>query len=161
MQLAFDFGLEPIYVQSNPKPSLVKISKERKIITEFFRLRLINYNSLCNYPDPTLKKHHGREGKKALRCLAKELCLTEFNVDYNPSGMIDAGYLTLIGLWEEDKGIYIQISSHNIKELDFLYRSVKHLKDWRGGPNYYLAEEIFLINYDLAIEKLLSLRRWN
>lgn len=155
MQLAFAFGNQVINTKAEKA-----VTKNRKTVETFFKFREEYKTELTNYPASKLKKLHGLRGKKALKALAKELGLAEFKVNYNPSGIIDAGYLTLIGLWEENNGIYISLSC-GLGELGFLYRSVKHMQDWTGGSNNFLYERLLYTNFDYVLEKLYELRRCN
>lgn len=148
--------IEPVQVK---KQSKIKksVNKNRKTIEEFFKFRATNYDSLLSYPDNSLKKLHGKRGKKAFKCLAEELGLKEYDVSYNPSGMIDAGYITLIGMWNENNGIYISLSASGFG-LNFLYRTVSHMKDWTGGSNHFLEENMLFEDYNKALDMLLRLK---
>ena len=126
-----------------------------KALKDYLKFRIQNLPNLTNYPDPNLKKKHGRMGKRALKALAQELGLTEFNVNYNPSGIIDAGYVSLIGMLNKDIGIYISISSTKLfSHSNILYRNIRHIKDYIGGPNNFISEEELLNSYDIALNKI-------
>ena len=139
-------------------------SKNRRTIIDYFVFRQNNLDRLCDYPGPELKKLHGRKGKKALKCLADDLALTEFSVQYNPLGMIDAGYLALMGMWNDTQGIYVSISSSSVSSLtggDVLYRTIGHMKDYTGGSNNFLSTNQFIKDYSNALSRLLSLKKQN
>lgn len=125
-----------------------------KPVKSFLTLRINNMNQLIGYPPADLKKKHGRMGKAALKQIAQDLGLKEFKVDYNPSGIIDAGYVSLIGMFDKNQGVYISISSSGVfnNGRNILYRSVKHIKDYTGGHNHYLSEEEMLNNYSGSLQ---------
>lgn len=125
-----------------------------KAVKSFLDLRTTNMNQLTCYPPADLKKLHGRMGKAALKQIAQNLGLKEFKVNYNPSGIIDAGYVSLIGMFDKNQGVYISISSSGVfnNGRNILYRSVKHIKDYTGGHNRYLSEEEMLNNYSGSLQ---------
>jgi hypothetical protein len=127
-----------------------------KAVKSFLDLRTTNMNQLTCYPPADLKKLHGRMGKAALKQIAQNLGLKEFKVNYNPSGIINAGYVSLIGMFDETRGVYISVSSSGIFNdgKNILYRSVKHMKDYTGGMNHYLSEEEVLSNYSNSLRAI-------
>ncbi len=126
-----------------------------KPVKSYMSFRIDNMEQLINYPPQDLKKKHGRMGKTALKQIAKDLNLKEFKVNYNPSGIIDAGYVSLIGMSDETRGVYISISSSGVfNGKNILYRSVKHIKDYTGGPNRYLSEEEMLNDYSGSLQMI-------
>ena len=90
--------------------------KNLKKVQDFFKYRVNNWRYLTNYPDPYLKKDHGRKGKSALKALANLLELNKMKVDYNPSGVIDGGYLTLIGM----KGEKVSMSACHVQVSEMM-----------------------------------------
>jgi hypothetical protein len=66
-----------------------------------------------------------------------------------------------MGTWNKDRGIYISISSSTICGTNVLYRSIKHIKDYAGGPNCWLKESLFIRDYDEALSRLNSLKNKN
>lgn len=128
------------------------MNKDVKKVKDFFKFRQQNWGSLTNYPDDNLKKLHGRRGKAALKSLGKLLDLDEIKADYNPSGMIDGGYLTLMGM-KGDKGIYVSLSCSGFGQ-DVLYRTIEHMKDYTGGSNNFLDSEDFVNDSSYCIEAL-------
>ena len=129
--------------------------KELKKVREFFKFRVRNWDRLSNYPDDTLKKSHGRKGRNALKTIGKLLGLEQVKVDFNPSGIIDGGYLTLIGM-KGEKGIYISLSCSNLGP-DVLYRTAEHMKDYRGGTNNFLTSENFVEDPERCLAALARL----
>lgn len=126
--------------------------KELSKVRDFFRYRLNNWEELTNYPGVELKKSHGRKGKNALKKLANLLELEEIDVYFNPSGMIDGGYLTLIGM-KGEKGIYVNLSCSGLGG-DILYRTVKHIKDYTGGSNNFLSSRDFVSDPEGCVERM-------
>lgn len=129
--------------------------KNLKKVQDFFEYRVNNWRYLTNYPDPYLKKDHGRKGKSALKALANLLELDKMKVDYNPSGVIDGGYLTLVGM-KGEKGIYVSLSCSDIGD-DVLYRTVEHMKDYTGGRNRFLTSMDFVVDPEGSVEAMAEL----
>ncbi len=78
-------------------------------------------------------------GRMVLRSLAKELGLREYRVSINRAGVAVSGDITLIGIWDDNNGIYVNLSSpgmfkQNGEEV-FYWRSARHMKDYTGGHN--------------------------
>jgi len=80
-------------------------------------------------------------GLQAMRILASRLKLKEFEASFNPGGIAVAGDLHLMGMFNDEVGIYISISGSSFRggEYSFLYRTIKHMKDYSGGANCYLS----------------------
>lgn len=88
------------------------------------------------------KKMFLNTGKAFLRALAKDLGLVEYKVSANPGGIAVSGECSLIGMWSDNgrTGIYIQIEQPCYdREKVFLYRTVRHIKDYTGGHNQFLC----------------------
>ena len=84
------------------------------------------------------KEQYLKMGRSVLRAIAKHLNLTEYKVNVNKAGIAVSGDITLIGLSENGKGIYISMSSPMLfgRPPHFYYRLVTHMKDYSGsGPN--------------------------
>jgi hypothetical protein len=105
------------------------------------------------------KKKFKTVGLKAMKELACLLELKEFDVHFNPAGIACSGDLTLIGMWEEGKGIYITMNKDfpNKPWGDVLYRTVKHMKDWTGGGNNYFEFDLLGSPNGLK-ERIMNLR---
>jgi hypothetical protein len=82
-------------------------------------------------------------GKKAMKELARLLELRTFDIQFNPGGIAVSGDLRLMGMWSEDNGVYIFLSKDfpNAPYGQILYRTIKHMKDFTGGPNQWLRYE--------------------
>ncbi len=78
-----------------------------------------------------------------LRALKKELPFTECKVSFNPGGIAVSGDAHLMGMFENGIGLYITIndSCFSERKLNFLYRTISHMKDYSGGPNNYMTNE--------------------
>lgn len=87
------------------------------------------------------KEQYLKMGRSVLRAIAKHLNLTEYKVRVNKAGIAVSGDITLIGLGNESKGIYISMSSPMLYGTppEFLYRSVSHMKDFTGGINRFMT----------------------
>lgn len=103
------------------------------------------------------KAEYLQKGKTFLRALAKDLHFSESKVSANPGGIAVAGEITLMGMWSEGNGIYIQI-----RENDFLgcilYRGIQHMKDYRGDRNRFLTDDYLIGGYGTLLDVFLSLR---
>lgn len=85
------------------------------------------------------KKEFLDKGKRFLTRLGKDLTFTEMTVTKNPAGIAVSGEVTLMGMWGEGNGLYIQLSEPGFGQTCVLYRKIKHLKDYTGGYNNYLS----------------------
>lgn len=95
---------------------------------------LNGYNSQAAYN----KNRYLKMGRSVLRAVAKHLNLVEYKVHVNKAGIAVSGDITLIGLSDNGKGIYISMSSPVLfgRPPHFFYRLVTHMKDYSGsGPN--------------------------
>jgi hypothetical protein len=75
--------------------------------------------------------------------LGRDLGLCDFKVTTNPGGIAISGEITLIGVWEDGRGLYFQINQPSKPSGGFLYRPVKHMKDYVGGNNLRLPCSLF------------------
>ena len=82
-------------------------------------------------------------GKKAMKELARHLELRPFDIQFNPGGIAVSGDLRLMGMWSEGSGIYISINKNrpNAPYGQILYRTIRHMKDFTGGPNQWMRYE--------------------
>ena len=99
-------------------------------------------------------------GKVFLRALSKDLGLRDAKVTSNPGGIAVSGDCSLIGMWE-DGGIYIQLSQPCCgRERVFLYRTVRHPRDYTGGHNNFLTvKDMRKLSYSELLEKFGALRK--
>jgi hypothetical protein len=95
-----------------------------------------------------------------LRALGKDLGLKEMKVNTNPGGIAVSGDVTLYGMWSEGNGIYFNITEPLRPFNSFLYRHIKGMKDFTGGPNQWLPCAVFEDeDYQRLIGALLALRK--
>ena len=99
-------------------------------------------------------------GKTFLRALGKDLGLRDVKVTSNADGIAVSGACTLIGMWE-DSGIYICIEQPCfMRENVLLFRTVRHMKDYRGGHNNFISRrELDRMSYEELLSRLLSTRK--
>ena len=91
------------------------------------------------------KKVYLSLGRSVLRSLAKALGLKEFKVSINKAGPAVSGDITLIGMWDDKDGIYINMSfpamyKERGQEM-FYWRSVTAMNDYTGGRNRTMSYE--------------------
>lgn len=111
----------------------------------------ISYNAIG-------KAEFKRSSMSALRQIAKDLLLSESNVSFNAGGIAVSGDAILKGMWADGNGIYININAdHSGKAL--MYRTITHMKDYRGGGNQWASINNASDNYEEFIESLLRLKR--
>jgi len=91
----------------------------------------------------TFKNRFCLIGKKAMKELANLLELRPFDIHFNPGGIAVSGDLRLMGMWSEGNGVYISINKTlpNAPYGQILYRTIKHMKDFAGGPNQWMRYE--------------------
>jgi len=82
-------------------------------------------------------------GKKAMKELARLLGLRTFDIQFNPGGIAVSGDLRLMGMWSEGNGVYISMNKDfpSAPYGQILYRTIKHMKDFTGGPNQWMSYE--------------------
>ena len=99
-------------------------------------------------------------GKNFLRALGKDLGLRDFKVTSNAAGIAVSGECTLIGIWE-DSGIYICIEQPCFMGEDvLLFRSVRHMRDYKGGYNNYVSRrELARMSYEELCARLMTVRK--
>lgn len=67
---------------------------------------------------------------------------------------------TLMGLWGDSNGLYLQIAQNLMQPTSFLYRHIKHMKDYSGGRNQWLNCSLFVNgDYERLTTALLELRK--
>lgn len=88
-----------------------------------------------------LQKEFKRLSMAFLKALQKELPFTESNASFNPGGIAVSGDARLMGMFKNGIGIYILINEPWSRErtMNFLYRTISHMKDYTGGSNNYMT----------------------
>ncbi len=106
------------------------------------------------------KKAFLNVGKAFLRSLAKDLGLRDARVTSNGAGIAVSGSCTLIGMWEE-RGIYVCLEQPACgKERVACYRTVRHIKDFKGGyPHFLTHRDLQKLSYSQLLETLGALRK--
>lgn len=100
------------------------------------------YGDLENGPNGAKKQFHTKAAA-FLRALGRDLRFQRFKVTNNYGGIAVSGEITLIGMWEEGNGLYLQISQPAAGRQEFLYRHISHMKDYTGGRNQWVSLSIF------------------
>jgi PRTRC genetic system ThiF family protein len=105
------------------------------------------------------KKQFHTKSAAFLRALGNDLGFTEFKVTKNYAGIAVSGEITLMGMWGEGNGLYLEISQPITQRREFLYRSIIHMKDYSGGMNQWLSCDIFTNGeYEKLLNMLSALR---
>ena len=115
-----------------------------KAMVSVLRLKEISYDEFA-------KSEFKRNGLAALRALVGELPFKKFEVSFNPGGIAVSGDLTLHGMFEDGRGIYLNINQHcwNGDKVSCYCRAVTSMKDYTGKRNVWLKDTDLL-----DIEKL-------
>ena len=106
------------------------------------------------------KKIFLNQGKVFLRALAKDLGLRDVVVKSNAAGIAVSGDCSLYGMWD-DGGIYVCIEQPACGgEHVILYRTIRNIKDNRGGYNNYIRlSELADMPYKELLRRLGALRK--
>lgn len=106
------------------------------------------------------KKTFLNVGKVFLRALAKDLGLRDVTVSSNPGGIAVSGECTMTGMWE-NSGISVCLHQPIYhRELVLCYRSVRHVRDFKGGYNHYLTRnDLKKWSYGQVLDTLSELRK--
>ena len=106
------------------------------------------------------KKQFHTKSAAFLRALGNDLGFKEFRVSKNYAGIAVSGEITLMGLWDDGNGLYFQINQPLQPLNSFLYRNIKHMKDYASGSNQWMDIELFEArNYEAVLDMLLALRK--
>ena len=106
------------------------------------------------------KKQFHTKSKAFLRALGNDLGFKEFKVTNNYAGIAVSGEITLMGMWGEGNGLYFQISQLIQPFNRFLFREIKHMKDYSGGTNQWLPFSLFEDGaYEMLMDTLIKLRK--
>ena len=98
-------------------------------------------------------------GKTFLRALAKDLGLRDVKVMSNAGGIAVSGECYLYGMWEEC-GLFICLEQPCITQDVLLYRSIRSLKDHKGGYNNYVTRsELETMSYAELLNRLLTMKK--
>lgn len=98
-------------------------------------------------------------GKTFLRALAKDLGLRDVKVMSNAGGIAVSGECCIFGMWETC-GLFICLEQPCISQNALLYRSIRNLKDYKGGYNNFVTRsELATMSYEQLLERLLTLKK--
>ena len=104
------------------------------------------------------KKQFHTKSKAFLRALGNDLGFKEFKVTNNHGGVAVSGEITLMGMWGDCNGLYLQIFQSVTRRQEFLYRQISHMKDYSGGPNLWISCGLFAAGeYERLLDKMLAL----
>lgn len=104
------------------------------------------------------KKEYLQTGKTFLRAVAKDLGFVESRIFTMPGGIGVAGEIVMAGMWSDGNGIYVMIHEDNFTGC-IMYRTIRHIKDYRGGHNRHLSHGWLLRRYEDLLRKFLELRQ--
>jgi PRTRC genetic system ThiF family protein len=156
-------NLKPVISQKRKKEARsMSIKSQRENMKTISRLVAGNLSYIFGEresgPNGAKKQFHTKSAA-FLRALGNDLGFTEFKVTKNYGGIAVSGEITLMGMWGEGNGLYLQISQPITQQREFLYRSITHLKDYSGGNNRWLSCDIFTNGeYEKLLETLSVLR---
>lgn len=118
---------------------------------------------LGNNPDG--KAEFKEKSVQYLERLARQLELLQYEVHFEPGGLSAPGDATLRGMWGEERGVHVLITEV-LGKPTFLYRTIKSLQDYGGGPNHYIwspnmpvGEPVF--DEQVICERILKLANHN
>jgi len=89
------------------------------------------------------KKEFLYKSASFLRVLGKDLEFNEMKVTKNAGGIAVSGEVTLMGMWGDDNGLYLQLSQSLHGNLEIMSRGIKYMKDYSGGQNQWLPHGFF------------------
>lgn len=105
------------------------------------------------------KKIFHTKGRTFLSALGKDLGFCEMKVTKNYSGIAVSGEVTLMGMWGDGNGLYIQLFQDLMDKSCILYRSICHMKDYSGSYNNYISlSELAAGEYETLITKFLKFK---
>ena len=105
------------------------------------------------------KKAFMNVGKTFLRALAKDLSLRNAIVKSNAGGIGVSGDCCLTGMWESN-GLYLCITQPCFGQNVLMFRSVRSLRDYRGGYNHFInRQKLARLDYATLLNHLLALRK--
>lgn len=117
------------------------------------------YGKRENGPNGAKKQFH-TTSKAFLRALGNDLGFTEFKVTINSGGIAVSGEITLMGMWGDGNGLYLQLFQSIKGNQDFLFREIKNTKDYSGGRNQWLRCGLFAAGeYEKLTHMLMGLKK--
>lgn len=109
--------------------------KKMKAMVSVLRTKDIGYDEFA-------KEEFKRSGQAAMKALAKELPFKQMEVHFNPGGIAVSGDLSLHGMFEDGRGIYIHVSQHcwDGSKVSCYCRAITSMKDYTGKRNNWLKD---------------------
>ena len=106
-----------------------------KAMVSLLRTKEISYDEFA-------KNEFRRNGKAALESLANELPFKEVKIHFNAGGIAVSGDLSLHGMFDDGRGIYLHISQHcwDGSKVSCYCRAVTSMKDYTGKRNVWLKD---------------------
>lgn len=99
-------------------------------------------------------------GKRFLRDLARDLGLQNVQVTSNAAGIGVSGECCLMGMWENGGICVVLTQMHCAEERVMCYRTIRNMKDHKGGRNVFLARrELEKLTYEQLLKKFSALRK--
>ncbi len=126
--------------------SITSQKKNMKEIYHFISQQFTDYYNIT-------KKQFHTKSAAFLKALANDLKFKEFKVTKNYGGVAVSGEITLMGMWSENNGLYLQLSQFIPNKHALLYRQIFHMKDYTGGINQWIPCNLFA---DGDYEKLVA-----
>jgi molybdopterin/thiamine biosynthesis adenylyltransferase len=155
-------NLKPVISQKKKEARSMSIKTQRKnmqIISSLVSQELGYIDGEREGGPNGAKKQFHIKSAAFLRALGNDLGFTDFKVTKNYGGIAVSGEITLMGMWGEGNGLYLEISQPITQQREFLYRQITHLKDYCGGNNRWLSCDIFTNGeYEKLLETLSALR---
>lgn len=112
--------------------------KQLKALVRFLETHSLSYNQEAKDRFKTI-------GLATMRKLAKELKLKTFEASFNAGGIAVAGDLHLMGMFNDNVGIYFSITDGSFarNSVSIMFRTIKHMKDYSGGSNQWMSGDEF------------------
>ena len=125
--------------------------KDLKDLYNWMEGRTFTYNQEA-------KDRFKERGLATMRKLAKQLKLREFEASFNAGGIAVPGDLHLMGMFNDETGIYISISQGTFSTSpECLFRTIKHMKDYSGSSNNWAKREDEFLNLPKSIYRLCNI----
>jgi hypothetical protein len=153
-------NLKPVISQKRRKEvRIVSIKSQQANMKTIYSLVSKDLGRVCGEreggPNGDKKVFHTKSAA-FLRALGNDLGFKDFKVTNNYGGIAVSGEITLMGMWGEGNGLYLQIPEPITQRREFLYRHITHMKDYSGSRNRRLPFDIFANG---EYEKLLDILR--
>lgn len=106
------------------------------------------------------KKAFLHVGRTFLRALAKDLNLSDAVIKSNAAGIAVSGDCSLYGMWGAENGICIYLEQPCCGQDVFRYRTIRHMRDYKGGYTHYITlPELASMSYLQLLNRLGRLKK--